>query len=318
MNTLLSPRASRALATPLAAAALLCVATAAQAAVTISTRATRNMSCTGGVCTPTAPKANLNVTDLANMLAANNVTVKSDSAANDIEFKAPLSWTSTSRLTLDSYSSIVFQQPVTVAGTGALTIVTNDGGSSGDFWFEKKGRVEFWDLHSNLIVNGNSYTLVKTIKQLAKVIAKNPSGFYALTKDYNAAHDGTYTDSPVTTIFSGIFDGLGHDVSNLSVNDAADQASVGLFSKVYGTLRDIALSDVTVSATGTNATAGGLAGFAMWISHASVSGQVSGSSAAGGLASGVSRKVEYAHAAVNVSGGGAVGGLVGESLGEID
>ena len=144
MNTVLSPCATRALtATLLAAAALLSVATAAQAAVTISTRATSNMTCTGGVCTPTAPKANLNVTDLANMLAAGNVTVKSDSAANDIDFKAPLSWTSTSRLTLDSYHSIVFQQPVTVAGIGALTIATNDGGSNGDFSFAGNGHIEF-------------------------------------------------------------------------------------------------------------------------------------------------------------------------------
>src|SRR5437764_10052336 len=118
MNTVLFSCAPRALiATLLVCAALLCAATAAQAAVTISTRATNNMSCTGGVCTPTAPKANLNVTDLANMLAAGDATVVSESAAKDIEFKAPLSWTSTSRLTLDSYRSIVFQQPITVTGT---------------------------------------------------------------------------------------------------------------------------------------------------------------------------------------------------------
>src|SRR4051812_16633046 len=77
-----------------------------QAAVVISSGATQNMSCSAGVCTPTAKKAVLNVGDLANLLAAGDVKVVSDSAAKDIQFSAPLSWTSTSRLTLDSYRSI--------------------------------------------------------------------------------------------------------------------------------------------------------------------------------------------------------------------
>src|ERR1043166_5151628 len=108
---------------PVLATATLMGATA-HAAVVISTAATQNMSCSAGVCTPTAPDAVLNVTDLSNMLAAGDVKVVSDSAALDIQFAAPLSWTSTSRLTLDSYRSILFQQPVSVAGTGALTITT--------------------------------------------------------------------------------------------------------------------------------------------------------------------------------------------------
>jgi len=47
----------------------------ADAAVTISTAATQNMSCPGGVCSPTAASAVLNVNDLTTMLASGNVTV---------------------------------------------------------------------------------------------------------------------------------------------------------------------------------------------------------------------------------------------------
>jgi hypothetical protein len=301
-----------------ATAALAAGALPSWAAVVISTGATKNMSCSAGVCTPTAKKAVLNVTDLANLLAAGDVKVVSDSAAVDIQFAAPLSWTSTGRLTLDSYRSLIFQQPVSVTGTGALTITTNDGGSGGDFWFEEKGHVEFWDLHSNLIVNGSGYALVRTINQLAKAVAKNPSGLYALAKSYNAAHDGTYSDSPVTTILSGTFEGLGNDVSSLSISNSVDRASVGLFTQANGTLRDVALSDATVSAAGANAVAGGLAGEAASISHSSVSGRVMATGAAGGLAGGVFRGVEYSHAAVNVSSDGAAGGLVAGSQGEIN
>src|ERR1043166_8069905 len=153
-----------------ALAAALFTPSSADAAVVISSKPTKNMTCSGGVCTPTKAKAVLNVTDLANMLASGDVKVVSDSKALDIDFAESLSWTSTSRLTLDSHHSIVFEKPVTVAGAGALTITVNDGGTGGDFWFVKKGHVEFWDLNSSLVIDGTSYTLVKTIKQLEKEI----------------------------------------------------------------------------------------------------------------------------------------------------
>src|SRR5439155_22298305 len=59
---------------PVALAAALSVQ-AAQAAVTISTGGTQNMSCSGGVCAPTSSDAVLNVTDLESLLAVGNVKV---------------------------------------------------------------------------------------------------------------------------------------------------------------------------------------------------------------------------------------------------
>src|SRR4051794_18503590 len=113
-----APRAVRR-ALLLASAAVFATAGSAHAAVVISTGATQNMSCSAGVCTPTAPKAVLNVGDLANMLASGDATVATGTVAKDIRFAAPLSWTSISRLTLDARKSIAFEQPVTVAGPGA-------------------------------------------------------------------------------------------------------------------------------------------------------------------------------------------------------
>src|SRR6185295_8667670 len=97
---------------------------------------------------------------------------------DDIEIAQPLTWASTSRLTLDAQQSVVVKKPVTVAAQGALTIATNDGGTDGDLLFIDKGSVTFWDLASNLIVNGNSYILVSDIATLASDIAANPSGSY--------------------------------------------------------------------------------------------------------------------------------------------
>jgi hypothetical protein len=301
---------------PVLATAVLMGATA-HAAVVISTAATQNMSCSAGACTPTAPDAVLNVTDLSNMLAAGDVKVVSDSAAIDIQFAAPLSWSSTGRLTLDSYESTIFSKPVTVAGAGALTITTNDGGSGGDFWFEKKGRVAFSDLSNSLIVNGNSYALVRNIRQLAKGIANDPSGFYALAKKYNAIKDGTYTKSPVSTLLTGVFEGLGNEISSLSVNDPRDSANVGLFAQSGGLVHNVRLSEVMIIAEGTRAQAGGLAGSGGNISHSSVTGSVSASLYAGGLA-GLGGTIQYSRSSASVTTTGlAAGGLVGDSVGTI-
>src|SRR6185437_8622489 len=143
------------------ALAVLAGASAAEADVAISKKPTANMSCSAGVCSPTAAKATLNATDLANMLAGGDVKVTTGSGATNIVVKDGFSWTSTSRLTLDAMQSVEFDKPVTVAGTGAVTITTNDGGSGGDLLFGDKGNLTFWDLSSSLIINGSSYTLVK-------------------------------------------------------------------------------------------------------------------------------------------------------------
>ncbi|HEX4157327.1 MAG TPA: hypothetical protein VHY79_02555, partial [Rhizomicrobium sp.] len=87
---------------------VLAAATAARADVTISSDATANMSCVGGVCQPTASDAVLNVGDLENLLAAGNVTVTTTASgvqASNIDVTAKLGW-SANALTLDAYQSI--------------------------------------------------------------------------------------------------------------------------------------------------------------------------------------------------------------------
>src|SRR3954466_3994755 len=95
-------------------------ANAAHADVSISNKPTENMSCNAGVCTATAQKAVLNAGDLQAMLASGDVAVKTGSVAKDIEIDQPLTWASTSRLTLDAQRSITIRKPVTVNGQGAI------------------------------------------------------------------------------------------------------------------------------------------------------------------------------------------------------
>src|ERR1051326_5264426 len=118
-----------------AIAALALGTLAAHAGVDISTKATQNMSCANAVCSPTAKKAVLNVNDVTSMLAAGDLKITTGAGALDIHVKAPFSWTSTDRLTLDAMRSITIEKTVTVAGTGGLQPITNDGGKGGDLGF---------------------------------------------------------------------------------------------------------------------------------------------------------------------------------------
>ena len=154
----------------------------------------------------------VNAGDLASMLASGDLAVKTSGGAKNIVVKAGVSWTSTSRMTLDADQSVEIDKPVSVTGSGAVTITTNDGGSGGDLMFDGKGNIKFWDTGSSLVINGKSYTLVKDIATLASDIAANPSGFYALANNIDAKGN-TISDAAIRPDFSGMFEGLGLAIS---------------------------------------------------------------------------------------------------------
>jgi hypothetical protein len=235
----------------------------ARAALSLSTKPTADVVCNAGVCTATAKNANLNVADLAAMLAGGNASVVAGSQAQDITVAAPFGWTSASSLSLDAYRSVTVKRPVSVRGSGAFSLLTNDGGTKGDLFFEGKGSLRFWDLSSNLSINAKTFVLVDRIGALAKAIHKAPSGNYAWARSYNAAHLGTLTKTPVAKTFTGTFEGLGNTISNLAIaDDGSDGGDVGLFAVIGmgGTVRDVNFENLQVSAPASTAYLGGLAG----------------------------------------------------------
>jgi hypothetical protein len=296
----------------------------AAASVQISTKPTENMSCSAGVCAPTAKKAVLNVTDLANMLAGGDVTVKSGNLAKDIEIDAALSWTSPHRLMLDSFHSIDFNSAISVAGTsGALTITTNDGGSGGDFQFFGKGHVKFWDSGSDLVINGNPYHLISTMKEL-RFVSAHRDPFVALAKGLDLRKHN-YHGAPIPET-SGMFEGLGNTISNLTIIDSTDGTLAGLFGRVDfgGAIRDVVLTSVNIHANGSEQGVGSLAAQNEGtISHITATGVIEasgGSASVGGLAgSNEEATISKSALAMNISVGDGrymAGGLVGDAIGE--
>lgn len=303
----------------MATGAAVLAGAAARADVTISKKPTENMNCSGGMCTPTASKAVLNAGDLAGMLASSDVTVNTGgTVAKDIVVKDALSWTSTSRLTLDANRSVEIDKPVSVTGTGALTITTNDGGKNGDLTFAGKGHVAFWDLTSSLVINGNSYTLVNKLKDLRSVIA-NGTSFVALADTYDAQRDGTHSSALIGIVSSTqTIEGLGNQIQNLTISSTA-HPPLALVNDNGGTIRDLGLTNVNINAP--NSAAAGLAySNEGTLQNCYATGTVQGGLIASGLVVGVSQPgiVRHSHASVTVIAHGPAGGLAAAINGTIE
>jgi len=294
------------------------------AAVSISSAVSKNISCSSGVCTPTAADAVLNATDLTNMLASSAVSVNTGGAlASDIAVKAGFSWASANALTLDAYRSITVEKAVSDSGTASLTLLTDDGGSGGVLSFSTKGSISFLGTENALSISGNAYTLVNSVASLASAIAANPSGFYALANNYDASVDGTYSTSPIPTTLTGTFEGLGNTVSNLTIRFHGHKGAAAFFSAVgsSGILNDIRLAHEQVRTFTSGGVAAGLAG--------DNSGSMSGDSVAGsfegtncgctlaGLVVNNEGTIVASAADVRMSSAGPVAGFVSENVGTI-
>ena len=110
LQAVAKPLCSRTGTSVIAMVLLAFLATPAVASVTISSAATKNVTCSGGVCSPTKSAAVLNVSDLETMLASGNVTVTTTGTAQatNIVVAASLTWSSPRNLTLSATQSIGF------------------------------------------------------------------------------------------------------------------------------------------------------------------------------------------------------------------
>ncbi|HLY07357.1 MAG TPA: GLUG motif-containing protein [Rhizomicrobium sp.] len=304
----------------LTALALLAASAPVHADVVISTAATQNMSCSGGVCAPTATAAVLNVTDLENLLASGSLEVTTTGSgiqANNISAAVRLDVSTGNTLALDAYQSITFNRPVVVKGTSGLSLITNDGGSGGLLSFMPgKGHAAL-DLSSNLSINGAIYQLEDSLPALAAAMNANRGGAFALASSYDASQDGTYDSPPLTFEFTGTLEGLGNTISNLTIDGG--QGGAGLFSEIQSGVLVENLGLTNIAMTGGSAGAFTVYNSGGTLAHDWATGSVSGG-VVGGLAV-TGATIEDCFSSVSVVGvadGGVAGGLVGYEAGAID
>ena len=175
-------------------------------------------------------------------------------------------------LFIDSYRSVAIDAPVNAQGSTSVSIFTDQGGANGDYRFGPAGSLSFTGAPGggqSLNINGQDFTLVYSVADLLNV-NNDLGGSYALANDIDFANTPNpsnpsspqavfFTASPIANTselpqdgggtFFGTFTGLGHDLSNLSVNQtiggtgAVSNGEVGLFGFVDfgGVVRDINL-----------------------------------------------------------------------------
>jgi hypothetical protein len=322
--------------TALTALTVIAAPPSANAAVTISTGTTQNMNCSGGTCEPTATNAVLDAGDLESDLSQfGNVRVMTTGngvEANNIVVKAAFSSPDSTSLTLEAHKAITVDAAVSIgSGTAELELQSDTLDATQALSFGHKGHITFGSLSDIFGINGGIFTLVGSVQGLASAVAANPSGAFALANSYDASQDGTYSASPVSTTFSGTFEGSGNVISYLTINVPKERAArAGLFGWVFGgELRDIGVEHANVRVQGLVAAAGALVA---QITDGIVSGSHSsgsvrsrgGTTSVGGLVGlSTSRGVvegyiidSFSNASVISRGPGSfVGGLVGDSAG---
>ena len=150
------------------------------------------------------------------------------------------------------------------------------------------------------------YTGISTVEEL-KGLA-NQSGKYKLLKDIHLTGEWKAIEG-----FSGLLEGDNKTISGLSISD--HYSNMGLFSTLKGTVQNLKLTDVEISATGDAGTLGALCGTnSGTITNVYVEGTINASyyNSVGGIA-GVSEntKISQCENNVEINAYDKVGGIVG-------
>jgi filamentous hemagglutinin family protein len=276
--------------------------------ITISSDTASNSSGTSA----TGDDSVINVATLENALGSANVEVSTGSGGSqngDIVIASEVSWSSDTTLTLNAAGSITVNAAITASGENAGLVLTY--AADGDY--HVNAPITLSGASATLNINDNDYTLIHSVADAFSTL-NGEGSYFALAQDLDLS-DTPFTAAPVTT-FAGTLTGLGHTVSNLTI-DAPNTDNVGLIGTNTGIVRDLGM--VEGSVTG-QSNVGSLVGVNEGtISNAYATGTVKGITGAyqayyaGGLVGRNNGTISNAYATGAVTGDYYVGGLAGHN-----
>ena len=276
--------------------------------------------------------------------AGTNVVLQSGSAspeAGNVNVNAPVLWSANTTLTLTAANNVNVNANITATGNTAGLVINPNTAVNG----EPASGTGVFNLHNaaitlsgatpTLSIAGNSYTVINSLGQAADALAapatptlqgiaaSSMSGYYALGSNIDASATSGWNAlagfTPIGSVgipFTGRFDGLGHAISNLTINRPV-VADVGLFGST-GTaaiIQNVGLIGGSVTAL---SSAGGLVGSNTGtVINSFNTGTVSGGSSLGGLLGSNTGTVLSSYATGNVSGTSSLGGLMGSNTGTV-
>jgi filamentous hemagglutinin family protein len=275
---------------------------------------------------------------LSGELATTNVQLESSSGgtagSGNVNVNDAVTWSANTSLTLTASNNVNVNANITATGsTAGLVIAPNTANGAeaasgtGVYTLNNGSSITLSGATPSLSIAGHAYTVINSLGAQGSVTATdlqgmsgNLSGYYALGSDIDATATASWNSgagfTPIGSRsgpFIGTFDGLGHRISNLTINDLADR-SVGLFGYVgtTGVVQNVGL--VGGSVTSGNYT-GALVGsnYGM-VNNSYATSPVTGGFRTGGLVGQNYGTVKNSHATGAVSSSGyGTGGLVGVS-----
>ncbi len=264
---------------------------------------------------------------LSNNLAGANVEIQSVNGANgtkgDINVNDTITWSSDKKLTLNAQNDIFINKEITSShANGKLELLYGQkavaAGNTSDYHINAKVNLKAGE---NFITKLGSdgtettWTVVTDAATMQAMTLQDANARFVLGTDLTLS--GTNNWTPIGTDynnkFTGNFDGLGHTISNLHINDTTKD-SVGLFGYLYGaTIKNIGLINAEVRG---HSDVGALVGYAgnSSIMKSYSTGKVFGAKErVGGLvgyATG-NTTIENSYSVAEAEGNNIVGGLLG-------
>lgn len=264
---------------------------------------------------------------LASALASSNVELQTSSAGSGLgtlNIQSNISWDADTTLTLTAHNNIYFGYgSINVNGANG-GLVLNGGKEFSLGQLNANYAINLNGANSSLSIDGNAYTVIRNLTDLQNANL-DLDGYFALAGNLDASATASWNGglgfNPIGTDsskFTGVFEGLGHTISNLYINRPVTD-NVGLIGAADGAkIRHVTLENTNI--TGHNnvgALAGSFSNGA--VDYIKASGSVVGIDKVGGLFGYASAlDFDQGKSSINVTGGNDVGGFAGVASGTSD
>ncbi|QKF76776.1 MBG domain-containing protein [Arcobacter defluvii] len=236
--------------------------------------------------------------------------IKTDNATGsdegNIYINDTINWTTNAKLTLDAYNNIYINKAIS-ATNGKLALYYGD---SGDYYINAKVNLSAGQNFFTKKASDSAETSWTVVTTASDVQSMSLSGNTVLGADVDASGISNWTPiGNFSTRFTGNFDGLGHTIDKLYINNSSFY--LGLFGATNSssTIKNVGLINVNI--IGNNFVGGLVGASSSTIKNSYVSGTVSGDTYIGGLVGWNDSTIENSYASATVSGYSFVGGLVG-------
>jgi filamentous hemagglutinin family protein len=280
---------------------------------------------------------------LSNSLATTAVVLQSSAGATagsgDVNVNDKVSWSANTTLTLTASNNVNVNATITASGnTAGLVINPNTANGSeiasgaGTFQLNNGASINLPGSAPSLSIAGSAYVVINSLGAAGSTTGTDLQGVngglaahYALGSNIDAsataAWNGGAGFTPIGTIaspFTGTFDGLGHAISNLTIN-LPSMNFVGVFGVLdsAGGIRNTGVRGGSVQ--GGAYFVGGLVGLNYGtVSNSYMTGSVTGGlNSIGGLVGLNYGTISNSYATGAVSGPDNIGGLVGLNYGTL-